>query len=336
MPRIARMIINDEPAVYHIISRTALDGLVIGDVENEFLAALIRRLSSVYFAEVLGFCLMGTHFHLLVRMCPGTEFTDNEIKRRFKLYYGDDNKRELSQGQIPLFRLKWASLSEYVKEIKQGFSRFYNKLHNRKGFFWAERFKSVIVENGDTLINCLAYIDLNPVRAGIVKRPEEYRFCSLGYHVQTGNKDRFLSLDFGLAEFGPSEIRSDTLKCPPLSLSELHPDGMREKNRFHWAGAAGVKGERERLKYYRKFVYEKGGLDGLDKEKERDFQLNQVDRFRYRTRYFTDSGIIGTKAFIDRHFKRFKGHFECKHDKRGNTIPGLEGIYSMKRLSEKM
>ena len=134
MPRIARMIINDEPAVYHIISRTALDGLVIGDVENEFLAALIRRLSSVYFAEVLGFCLMGTHFHLLVRMYPGTEFTDDEIKRRFKLYYGDDNKRELSQGQIPLFRLKWASLSEYVKEIKQGFSRFYNKLHNRKGF----------------------------------------------------------------------------------------------------------------------------------------------------------------------------------------------------------
>ena len=56
------MIINDEPAVYHIISRTALNGLVIGGVENEFLAALIRRLSSVYFAEVLGFCLMGTHF----------------------------------------------------------------------------------------------------------------------------------------------------------------------------------------------------------------------------------------------------------------------------------
>ncbi len=193
---------------------------------------------------------------------------------------------------------------------------------NRKGFFWAERFKSVIVENGDTLINCLAYIDLNPVRAGIVKRPEEYRFCSLGYHVQTGNKDRFLSLDFGLAEFGPSEIRSDTLKCPPLSQHELH--------------GAGVKGEGERLKYYRKFVYEKGGLDGLDKEKERDFQLNQVDRFRYRTRYFTDSGIIGTKAFIVRHFQRFKGHFECKHDKRGNAIPGLEGIYSMKRLSEKM
>ena len=45
MPRIAKMIIKDDPAVYHIISRTALDGLVIGDVEIEFLASLIRRLS---------------------------------------------------------------------------------------------------------------------------------------------------------------------------------------------------------------------------------------------------------------------------------------------------
>ena len=58
------------------------------------------------------------------------------------------------------------------------------------------------------MINCLAYIDLNPIRAGIVERPEDYRWSSLGYHVQTGNQDGFLSMDFGLAEFGemsPSE-----------------------------------------------------------------------------------------------------------------------------------
>ena len=52
------------------------------------------------------------------------------------------------------------------------------------------------------MINCLAYIDLNPLRAGLVERPEDYRWNSLGYHLQTGNKDNFLSLDFGLIEFG--------------------------------------------------------------------------------------------------------------------------------------
>lgn len=68
MPRIARIVIKDEPAVYHVMSRTALDGFVLGDVEKEYLVELIKKLCKVYFAEVLGFCVMGNHFHLLVRM----------------------------------------------------------------------------------------------------------------------------------------------------------------------------------------------------------------------------------------------------------------------------
>lgn len=52
------------------------------------------------------------------------------------------------------------------------------------------------------MINCLSYIDLNVVRAGIVKWPEDYRWCSIRHQVQTRNKDDFLSLDFGLVAFG--------------------------------------------------------------------------------------------------------------------------------------
>ncbi len=57
MPRIARLKIKGESGVYHVISRTALDGFVLGDVEKESLLNLIKRLSSVYFAEVLGFSI---------------------------------------------------------------------------------------------------------------------------------------------------------------------------------------------------------------------------------------------------------------------------------------
>ncbi len=297
MPRIARLVVKGEKTVYHVMSRTALAGYVLEDVEKDFLLRHIRWLAKVYFAEVLGFCIMGNHFHILVRMEPGQDKTPAEIQERFRIYYGDDGKRELTDELIPVLREKWGSLSELVKEIKQGFSRFYNKRHGRKGFFWSERFKSVIVDNGETLINCLAYIDLNPVRAGIVKKPEEYRWCSLGYHSQTGNRDRFLSTDFGLMEFA-------------------------------------LKGARERLAQYRRFVYEKGGLmtetagfmEGLD--------LTSVDRFRYRTRYFTDSGIIGTKEFVSRVYQDFKGYFTSRHEKHPKAVQGLDGIYSLKRLSE--
>jgi len=62
--------------------------------------------------------------------------------------------------------------------------------------------------------------------------------------------------------------------------------------------------------------------------------LKAVERFRYRTRYFTDSGIIGTKGFVKRIYQQFKDNFTSKHEKRPKAINGLEGIFSLKRLSE--
>ncbi len=62
IPRIRKMVVKGEDAVYHAMSRTALDGYVLGgDIEKERLLRLIKKLSSVYFVEVLGFSIMGTH-----------------------------------------------------------------------------------------------------------------------------------------------------------------------------------------------------------------------------------------------------------------------------------
>jgi hypothetical protein len=69
------------------------------------------------------------------------------------------------------------------------------------------------------------------------------------------------------------------------------------------------------------------------KRSKKDYQINQVDRFRYRTRYFSDSGIIGTKEFVAQNYQRFKHHFQSKNDKIPKLISGLDGVYSLKRLS---
>ena len=93
---------------------------------------------------------------------------------------------------------------------------------------------------------------LNPIRAAIVERPEDYRWNSLGYHIQTGNKDDLLSLDFGLKEFGVMDAA-------------------------------------ERLRSYRRYVFEAGGIkhaDGsssvtmdekiLEKERKTDFEISRL------------------------------------------------------------
>ena len=168
----------------------------------------------------------------------------------------------------------------------------------------------MIVDKGETLVNCLAYIDLNPLRAGIVDRPEDYRWNSLGYHMQANNRDNFLSTDFGLKEFN-------------------------------------VKSKKERVRRYRRYVYEAGAVKRSDKiqakvieqkviakERKKEFEISRIDRFRYRTRYFTDSGIIGSKEFVSENYQRFKHLFYSKYEKRPKPIKGLEGIYSLKRLVE--
>ncbi len=317
MSRTPRLLIPDEPTVYHVMSRTALAGLPMGDVEKDHLLGLMRSLSRLYFTEILGFACMGSHFHLLVRMLPHDQFSDQDIMHRHQQFFGDS--RQFSEGHIPFYRQRWASLSEFIKELKQSFSRWYNKRCGRRGFFWSERFKSVIVENGETLVNCLAYIDLNPVRAAIVQKPEKYRWSSLGFHVQSGNPDGFLSLDFGLKQFSDVD-------------------------------------DAERLRQYREYVYEAGALDRSDRnmapvpssgatgqakvidrdiienERQKNYEISRIDRFMYRTRYFSDSGIIGTKEFVSEKYQRFKDVFMSKREKIPKPIAGLDGIYSLKRL----
>ena len=150
---------------------------------------------------------------------------------------------------------------------------------------------------------------------------EDYRWNSIGYHVQTNNRDNFLSTDFG-----PGEIHSAV-------TSELH-----------WAGVLDTK---ERLKRYRRYVYEAGALDRSDKgtarvidrdivehERGKNYEIRRADRFRYRTRYFTDSGVIGSKEFVSKTYMRFKHHFNSKNEKKPKPVKGLSGVYSLKRLSK--
>jgi len=162
MPRTQRMIIDEQSTVYHVMSRTALDGFPLSDVEKDFMLDLIKRYAALYFVQILGFCLMGNHIHILVRMFPKHKFTDEDILKRYVNFYGEEHI--FAEGLIPSLREKLLSISEFVREIKVGFARFYNRRHNRRGYFWGECFKSVIFENGETLINCLAYIDLHPVK----------------------------------------------------------------------------------------------------------------------------------------------------------------------------
>jgi REP element-mobilizing transposase RayT len=303
MPRIARFVRSDVPTIYHVISRTALAGFPLEAAEKNYLLELVRRLSKFYFVDVLGFCIMSNHFHWVGRVYPENHLSDDEIRKRLKFWFPEG--RVITDQDIGRFRTRWSSLSSFIKDIKQQFTNYYNQRHNREGFFWGGRFKSLIVQDGRSLINLLAYVDLNPVRAGIVKRPEAYRWCSLGYHVLTDNKDDVLSLNFGMREWG-----------------EDKPSEM--------------------LRKYRQFLYETGAVNtgkgqAMDakivaRERKKNFALKRFELFSFRARYFTDAGIMGSKEFVQEVFDQVKHLLDSKNERRFTPVGGIGGVYSMKSL----
>jgi len=78
------------------------------------------------------------------------------------------------------FTYRMHDLSEFMKGFMQRSTHWHNWAHPRKDRLWEDRFKSVIVEDGVACKTMAAYIDLNPVRAGMVKDPADYRWSSYG------------------------------------------------------------------------------------------------------------------------------------------------------------
>ncbi len=86
-----------------------------------------------------------------------------------------------------------SDLSRFMQQLEGEFAGYYNLRKHRSGAFWGERFHSTMIDGGDHLWNCLRYIDLNMVRAGVVSHPNDWAWC--GYHELVGNRQRFRVLD---------------------------------------------------------------------------------------------------------------------------------------------
>jgi len=123
--------------------------------------------------------------------------------------------------------------------------------------------------------------------------------------VQSGNREGLLSLDFGHSDMGV--------------------------------------GPAERLRLYREFVYEAGAVEtgkggSLDdgvvrRERKRNYELGDVDMFRYRCGYFTDSGVIGTREFVEEVAARLRAQVPGSRERSPYRFKGLDGLCTMKRLA---
>ena len=190
----------EKPAIYHCISRVVDRRFVFGDAEREHFRMFMRMQENFSGCRVLSYCIMSNHFHILLEVPPVPEngIADEELLKRLaatnsaawvatvaqELAEARAEKSEPWVAEIHArFTYRMHSLSEFMKTLLQRFTRWFNRTHSRSGTLWEQRYKSVIVESGIAARTMAAYIDLNPVRAGMVSDPAKYRWSSYGEAV---------------------------------------------------------------------------------------------------------------------------------------------------------
>ena len=182
-------------ACYHVMNRVIGKEFLFTDEAKEEFVRIMREVEAFSGVQVLTYCVMTNHFHLLLQVHDPAPISDEELLNRyerlaapvtFSQFKGmwDRFEKQKSVSGLEMLRKKLLGrmndLSEFMRELKQRFTRWYNLTHDRSGggTFWSDRYKSVLVEGRCKALTTVAtYIDLNPVRAGLVTDPKNYRWC---------------------------------------------------------------------------------------------------------------------------------------------------------------
>lgn len=157
MPRIARILPPN--SVYHIVCR-GNNQQVVFKSERDFLSylSLIEKLKNEHPFNLYHYCLMNNHVHLLLETCRETD------------------------------------LSAFMKRLNLTYFYHFKRNYGFSGHLWQDRYKSYLVEKDNYLLACGKYIELNPVRAKLVRNPEDYQFSSYRFYIKKA-KDKLISPD---------------------------------------------------------------------------------------------------------------------------------------------
>ncbi|MDT8390892.1 MAG: transposase [Lentisphaeria bacterium] len=180
-----------ESCYYHVFNRVSGEPgwHPFGEVEREEMFRIMDHVNKLYAIDIVSFVAMGNHFHAVVRApseLPGLA----EVKRRFKAYYGKD--REAPDWRMKVnyetYARRMRDVSALMKDFQQHFTNWFNRTrpHGRRGGLWADRYKSVILESGRAVWECVQYVEMNPVRAGLVADSADYRHSTWGMLCGSG------------------------------------------------------------------------------------------------------------------------------------------------------
>ncbi len=301
MARMARIKADGEAAAYHVYGRIAGvkgDYALSKPLCRKTLIDTFKHYASGYCCQVAALNVMGTHYHAVLTFESYRELSAETLRARALLLYPNSACQldDWTQGQWDRLQVRLFDISEFMRNVHSAFARFYNKTYKRHGRFWADRFKSTLLEDDRALLDCMLYVELNAVRASLVARPEAWKGCSL--HLREAGRDDWL--------------------MPLTRLFEQSKERALTEYRS--------------LVYYRGAVPTKEGQASLSarivqEEAVRGFEVSGM--YRKRLRYFVDGLVIGSERLI-------RKQIDALHDKgqylsRQNPVSHLNGVHQSLR-----
>jgi REP element-mobilizing transposase RayT len=329
----------------HVYNGTAGGLFLFGPGEKEHFRWLVFGAAHFCGLEVLTWTCLDNHFHLLLNVPSEAEgarlraeISEEEIFARMKKCYSKayikdtrqrletfrstPGKEAMAESIMRRLRDQMYDISAYMHIVQRRFSAWFNDRTGRRGTLWQGRFGSTLVEaSGEALLKTAIYIDLNAVRARIVKDPKDYRWCGFGEAV-AGRAES----EAGLVAIVRAATNSP--ESEPISAAEA-------------------------LDRYRGWLLELGApvldIDGQlvrpgfeaaegqgDRQANGGGKLSQAAKLNTRVRYFTAGVAIGSRAFCEEQFQRYRQAFGPKRKTgarpwRHGDWGGLCGLRDLRR-----
>ena len=232
MPSPRSSLVNVETTpYYHCVSRCVRRAFLCGvdfttqkDYEHrrQWFEDRILELAAVFAVDVCAYAVMSNHLHVVLHLNPNqaAQWTDLEVVQRWHLLFsGKPISRlyasgvRLSSAQqsilndlVTCWRERLSNLSWFMRCLNEYIAVQANKEDKCKGRFWEGRFKSQALLDEAALAACMAYVDLNPIRAGIAETPERSDYTSIKRRIQ-----QLLACHQDPVPFA----QTDTLTIPP-------------------------------------------------------------------------------------------------------------------------
>ncbi len=289
---------NEEIAGWHHIHGLAAgkrsDMPLLEEGATEKLIELLEHFSSIYYGKVAAFSIQGSEYDLVLYFPKERErVSRQELRRRALLMYPEDYRRKWIAGwkeeDWDHYRRRLFRFSEFMRNLHAAYARWYNWVFDRRGRFWAGRFKSAVLENRRVALDCMLYIEAAPLRLGLAGAPEDWPGNSISRRI--AGRDGWL------------EALSKFLKTP------TEEEALEEyRRRLAWRSGISPEAIPEEIREEEiKRGYEEPGMN------------LQTQRF------WTDGVAIGSERFIQKKVDALK--IEGAYRKRKKAISQLGGIH---------